>query len=374
MFPLVNIAIFLTSLAIANGQNSCQSGSIAANNTLGSCECDGQLWINDDCTKGYYCDSAAGGNDFPGCAIECETDEILIVDPRNGGSWECKNKADMNGLGAICPGKFHTECPCTGANCPSVDDCECEGQLRINQDCTEAVYCNGRGEVNETKTCPAGEIVMINVATQSWSCGADDQRCPGAFSVGCEPTLNLCDRKANPYGDCCGAGQLWINDDCSEGFYCDTDGSNDGCSIKCREGDILLADPRNGGSWRCISQDEAGSNQVAPIMCPGKFNTECACSDPANCPIGDCECTGQLRINHDCHEAKYCNIDGSFISKTCGEGEIVFINVATNDWFCGLDDGRCPGAFQVGCDPSMAIKNGPGAIVALIFLAVKMFY
>ena len=77
-------------------------------------------------------------------------------------------------------------------------------------------YCNARGEVNETKTCPAGEIVMINVATQSWSCGADDQRCPGAFSVGCEPTLNLCDRKANPYGDCCGAGQLWINDDCSE--------------------------------------------------------------------------------------------------------------------------------------------------------------
>ena len=51
MFPLVNIAIFLTSLAIANGQNSCQSGSIAANNTLGSCDCDGQLWINDDCTK-----------------------------------------------------------------------------------------------------------------------------------------------------------------------------------------------------------------------------------------------------------------------------------------------------------------------------------
>ena len=104
---------------------------------------------------GYYCDTTAGGNDFPGCAIECATDEILIVDPRNGGSWECKNKAYMNGLGAICPGKFHTgnlilktykntscfytECPCTGSDCPSVYDCECEGQLRINQDCTEAV-------------------------------------------------------------------------------------------------------------------------------------------------------------------------------------------------------------------------------------------
>ena len=31
---------------------------------------------------------------------------------------------------------------------------------------------------------------------------------------------------------------------------------------------------------------------------------ECACNDPDNCPIGDCECAGQLRINHDCHEAK----------------------------------------------------------------------
>ena len=51
MFSLVNIAIFLSSLAIANGQSTCSSGSMAANNTLGMWSCDGQLWINDDCTK-----------------------------------------------------------------------------------------------------------------------------------------------------------------------------------------------------------------------------------------------------------------------------------------------------------------------------------
>ena len=34
------------------------------------------------------------------------------------------------------------------------------------------------------------------------------------------------------------------------------------------------------------------------------FVLECACNDPDNCPIGDCECDGQVRINHDCTLAK----------------------------------------------------------------------
>ena len=58
--------------------------------------------------QGFYCDTAAAGNGFPGCAIECADDEILVVDPRNAGSWQCRKEADMNGLGVICPGKFHT--------------------------------------------------------------------------------------------------------------------------------------------------------------------------------------------------------------------------------------------------------------------------
>ena len=61
-------------------------------------------------------------------------------------------------------------------------------------------------------------------------------------------------------------------------------------------------------------------------ICPGKFNTgkntsaclivmtkdsfilECACNDPGNCPIGACECDGQLRINEDCTLAKYYSL------------------------------------------------------------------
>ena len=33
---------------------------------------------------------------------------------------------------------------------------------------------------------------------------------------------------------------------------------------------------------------------------------------------------------------RYCNEDGTFETKTCPEDEIVFINVANLDWFCGL--------------------------------------
>ena len=78
-------------------------------------------------------------------------------------------------------------------------------------------YCNAKDSINATITCDnPDEIVFVNVATQTASCGKDDGRCPGAFSVGCDPTLNFCERKANPYGECCGRGQLWINDDCSE--------------------------------------------------------------------------------------------------------------------------------------------------------------
>ena len=48
---------------------------------------------------------------------------------------------------------------------------------------------------------------------------------------------------------------------------------------------------------------------------------------------------------------RYCFANGTFEHKQCPEGEIVYVNVVTHDWMCGMDDGRCPGAFQVGCDP-----------------------
>ena len=45
----------------------------------------------------------------------------------------------------------------------------------------------------------------------------------------------------------------------------------DGCEIECADDEILLVNPRNGGSWNCAP----GASQVDSkiVLCPGKFNT-----------------------------------------------------------------------------------------------------
>ena len=110
---------------------------------------------------------------------------------------------------------------------------------------------------------------------------------------------------------CCGQGFLCRDDVAQE------DPAKDGCLIQCNEGWKLVADPRNGGSWYCTN--------ISTPICPGKFNTggwrvvllvvvvvttevfylsECACTDGNNCPIGECECDGQLRVSWDCKTAQ----------------------------------------------------------------------
>ena len=52
---------------------------------------------------------------------------------------------------------------------------------------------------------------------------------------------------------------------------------------------------------------------------------------------------------------RYCGADGTHDDITCDDGQIVIVNYAATEdtwlWQCGDDDGRCPGAFQVGCEP-----------------------
>ena len=58
---------------------------------------------------------------------------------------------------------------------------------------------------------------------------------------------------------------------------------------------------------------------------------------------------------------RYCGADGTHDDITCDDGQIVIVNYAATEdtwlWQCGDDDGRCPGAFQVGCEPD---DNYPG--------------
>ena len=39
---------------------------------------------------------------------------------------------------------------------------------------------------DEDINCHEGEIIMVDLVTFDITCGADDDRCPGAFSVGCD--------------------------------------------------------------------------------------------------------------------------------------------------------------------------------------------
>ena len=91
----------------------------------------------------------------------------------------------------------------------------------------------------------------------------------------------------------------------------------EGCELECGDDEILIADTRYGGHWYCLKKIGP-----MPMLCPGGFNTgnfidceegsvtfptllECGCSGTdAECPIGDCECEGQVRINNDCTYAK----------------------------------------------------------------------
>ncbi len=58
----------------SNAVSNCQ-------NTLGDCECDGQIFASNDCRRAYHCrdDLTTGG-----CLAECGEGDIIIPDPRSG--------------------------------------------------------------------------------------------------------------------------------------------------------------------------------------------------------------------------------------------------------------------------------------------------
>ena len=50
------------------------------------------------------------------------------------------------------------------------------------------------------------------------------------------------------------------------------------------------------------------------------------------------------------HQSRLCKMDGEDQDIDCEEGEIIMVDLVTFAISCGPDDGRCPGAFSVGCD------------------------
>ena len=105
------------------------------------------------CGQGFLCRDDVAQEDpaNDGCLIQCNEGWKLVADPRNGGSWYCTNISTP-----ICPGKFNTgwlnkilpstlyevsylsECACNDPDSCFIGNCECDGQLRVNYDCTIA--------------------------------------------------------------------------------------------------------------------------------------------------------------------------------------------------------------------------------------------
>ena len=50
------------------------------------------------------------------------------------------------------------------------------------------------------------------------------------------------------------------------------------------------------------------------------------------------------------YQSRLCKMDGEDQDIDCEEGEIIMVDLVTFAISCGPDDGRCPGAFSVGCD------------------------
>jgi len=154
-----------------------------------------------------------------------------------------------------------------------------------------------------------------------------------------------------------------------------------GCEIECAEDEILVVDPHNGGGWECHKTNE----NTRPLICPGKFMTECACTpeetpdEPEECKIGPCGCDNQVWVAHDCHEAQICYPDRDPEIINCPERdpELPFINVnlITHEWFCSNDSDNCLGSFHVGCRADLMPEpdNGSSSIFAsLLVLALPI--
>jgi len=335
------------------------------NNTMGSCDCDDQIYVSNDCRRVFFCQENLISTN--GCEVECPEGQISIPNPKNGTDWYCIDQVTANNDTIQCPGGWNTFCGCRGEDeeCP-LAECECDGQLSVNNNCTHARRCDSSlSEGYEDIFCYNETIIYVDLLTYETSCGPNDGRCPGAFKVGCDTDTSTqspadkCNPTTNPYGECECPGQLFYGSDCLSAFYCMSDdmfpdgiNSNnaEGCQMECEEGKLLVPDPRNGGDWFCVSKTVPGGE----LNCPGSYTTSCPCEEgDEDCnAIGECHCDGELLIQQDCKYARICDNSTLGYSEFRCEGymEIIYVNLETYQLSCGLDDGRCPGALHVGCD------------------------
>ena len=286
---------------------------------LGVCTgCDNQVFINHDCSYGFIC-----SKDIPqieldkgsqGCFHECAEGTILVPD-FSAGSYQCVPDTE-----AICPGRFQTFCAFDPVP-DTVDesDCECDNEFLVTPDCKQVFLCDKRADGGGySVSCDEpGEIIQVNLDNWNVGCQEDTEpsKCPslgGGFIIGCAEDPNeiplFCDDYGNNnLGECGGCdGQVFMNDNCSQGFICTSNlpvsTGEEGCMKSCPSGTILVPDFAN-ERWQCLDPFEG--------QCLGGLTMYCQDEDIGNnFSDSDCSCKEELILSADCKEAFRCSADG----------------------------------------------------------------
>ena len=80
---------------------------------------------------------------------------------------------------------------------------------------------------------------------------------------------------------------------------------------------------------------------------PGLQDRQVSVSEQHNLPMASLPLLFVYDAKGNCI-ARYCEADGSSQTLNCGNNDtIIYVDLARFTWYCGHDDGRCPGAFQV---------------------------
>ncbi len=370
------LTFLVASLAVfASGRISVSASEVAPNdcvlqpeNPLGTCDgCDGQVFMNGDCSQAYECNVAGDG-----CTITCPEGYKLVPDFGENGldvTWRC-----IEALDHICAGAFKIYCPGEPDDVPpggitqaDSSRCECDGQLFVSPDCKHADVCLAIGPddfvVREENACEEDQTIQLDYLTWETTCADNVDNCPGqgGFSLGCQdnspsipvdPQCTYTDKPFSTYEPCGCNNQVFINEDCNQAFVCmaaiPEGQTGDGCLVECDPGQKIYPKFFEAGSqvdFTCVDEEFH--------TCPGEFNIACA-SDPVD-PVNDpCFCDGQVIISPDCQTLELCLLVGTTFLKTettCEDGFIIDIDFQRWTADCSQDTGNCPeaGGLHWGC-------------------------
>ncbi len=212
-----------------------------------TCECDKQVFISDDCSQAFVCPDTSDpqADSSIGYLQNCRDNKKLIPYFNHGDvEWLCAEAADH-----VCPGEVKVHCP-TSDDEVVIDavNCACDSQILINSDCSMGMLClsTGSGSFQGlTYPCFIDEILSLDFKNLGITCKGDDGTCPGGggVSIGCSPNSikvpTACVNNPyahfesqNPFGKACECeNQLHVEPGCRSGFFCTTEGSQEGCAI-----------------------------------------------------------------------------------------------------------------------------------------------